>query len=89
MFVSGIAPRLGEDELKDLFGKFGKVDKVNIMVDPHTQESRGFGFVKMNTSEEADAAKDALTGEERYGRVMTIEKARRARPSNFPAPPYH
>ena len=54
------------------------------MVDPHTRESRGFGFVKMNTSEEADAAKEGLTGEERYGRVMSIEKARRARPSMFP-----
>ena len=75
---------MGEEELEDLFSKYGKVDKVNIMTDPHTKESRGFGFVKMNTSEEADAAKDALTGEERYGRVMTIEKARRARPSNFP-----
>jgi transformer-2 protein len=75
---------MGEDELEELFGKYGKVEKVNIMVDPHSRESRGFGFVKMNTSEEADAAKDALTGEERYGRVLTIEKARRARPSNSP-----
>ena len=75
---------MGEEELEELFSKYGKVDKVNIMTDPHTKESRGFGFVKMNTSEEADAAKDALTGEERYGRVMTIEKARRARPSNSP-----
>lgn len=85
MFVSGIAPRMGEEELEELFSKYGKVEKVNIMVDPHTKESRGFGFVKMATSEEADAAKDALTGEERYGRVMTIEKARRARPSNSPS----
>lgn len=72
-----------EDELKELFSKFGRVDKVNIMIDPHTRESRGFGFVKMNTAEEADAAKEGLTGEEHYGRVMTIEKARRARPSMF------
>lgn len=70
--------------MEELFSKFGRVDKVNIMVDPHTRESRGFGFVKMNTSEEADAAKEGLSGEERYGRVMTIEKARRARPSMFP-----
>lgn len=84
LFVSGIAPRMGEDELQELFSKYGRVDKVNIMVDPHSRESRGFGFVKMNTSEEADAAKDALTGEERYGRVLTVEKARRARPSLYP-----
>ena len=69
-----------EDELEEMFSKYGRVDKVQIMVDPHTRESRGFGFVKMNSPEEADAAKEALTGEEHYGRVMTVEKARRARP---------
>jgi transformer-2 protein len=84
LFVSGIAPRMGEDELEELFSKYGRVEKVQVMLDPHTRESRGFGFVQMNTAEEADAAKDALTGEERYGRVLTIEKARRARASMSP-----
>jgi transformer-2 protein len=77
-----------EEELEELFGKYGKVESVNVMLDPHTKESRGFGFVKMVTTEGADAAKDALTGEERYGRVLSIEKARRARPSKSP-PPTH
>jgi transformer-2 protein len=84
LFVSGIAPRMSEEELEDVFSKYGKVEGVNIMTDPHTKESRGFGFVKMVTAEEADAAKAGLTGEERYGRVLTIEKARRARPSKLP-----
>ena len=72
---------MAEDELEELFSKYGRVEKVQIMVDPHSRESRGFGFVHMSTSEEADAAKEALTGEERYGRVITIEKARRNRAS--------
>lgn len=50
------------------------------MRDPHTRESRGFGFVKMVTSEQADAAKEALQGEVYEGRTLSIEKARRARP---------
>ena len=50
------------------------------MKDPHTNESRGFGFVKMVTAEEADAAKDGLQGENIEGRTLSIEKARRARP---------
>lgn len=50
------------------------------MRDPHTRESRGFGFVKMVTSETADAAKDALQGEVYEGRTLSIEKARRAKP---------
>jgi transformer-2 protein len=50
------------------------------MRDPHTKESRGFGFVKMVTSEQADAAKEGLQGEVHQGRTLSIEKARRARP---------
>jgi len=50
------------------------------MKDPHTQESRGFGFVKMVTAEQADAAKEGLQGEVYEGRTLSIEKARRARP---------
>lgn len=63
-----------------LFEKYGQVEKCNIMKDPHTRESRGFGFVKMVTSDEADAAKEALQGEVYEGRTLSIEKARRARP---------
>lgn len=50
------------------------------MRDPHTRESRGFGFVKMVTSEQADAAKDSLQGEVYEGRTLSIEKARRSKP---------
>lgn len=50
------------------------------MRDPHTRDSRGFGFVKMVTADEADAAKEALQGEIYEGRTLSIEKARRARP---------
>lgn len=56
------------------------VEKCNIMKDPHTRDSRGFGFVKMTTSDEADAAKDGLQGVVYEGRTLSIEKARRARP---------
>lgn len=50
------------------------------MRDPHTKESRGFGFILMNTSDQADAAKEGLQGEVHQGRTLSIEKARRARP---------
>jgi len=63
-----------------LFEKYGDVEKCQIMKDPHTGESRGFGFVKMVTSDMADAARDGLQGETIEGRTLSIEKARRARP---------
>ncbi|KAJ9142669.1 RNA-binding domain-containing protein [Pleurostoma richardsiae] len=80
LFVTGIHPRLTEDEVARLFEKYGEVEKCQIMRDPHTKESRGFGFVKMVTSDQADAAKEGLQGEQIEGRTLSIEKARRARP---------
>ena len=44
------------------------------MYDPHTRESRGFGFVTMETGEEADAAITALNSTEFMGKIMTVEK---------------
>lgn len=44
------------------------------MYDPHTRESRGFGFVTMETTEEADAAITALNATEMMGKIMTVEK---------------
>ena len=80
LFVTGIHPRLNEADVSRLFEKYGDVEGCSIMKDPHTQESRGFGFVKMVTAEQADAAKEGLQGENIEGRTLSIEKARRARP---------
>jgi RNA recognition motif-containing protein len=63
-----------------MFEKYGEVEKCQIMRDPHTKESRGFGFVKMVTTEQADAAIEGLQSEVIEGRTLSIEKARRNRP---------
>ncbi|TFY74590.1 hypothetical protein EWM64_g9422 [Hericium alpestre] len=62
------------------------------MYDPHTRESRGFGFVTMETGEEADAAITALNATELMGKAMNVEKARRGRartptPGRYYGPP--
>ncbi|KAH8661327.1 hypothetical protein BGZ61DRAFT_300272, partial [Ilyonectria robusta] len=80
LFVTGIHPKLSEGEVTKMFEKYGEVEKCQIMRDPHTKESRGFGFVKMVTADQADAAKEGLQGEQIEGRTLSIEKARRARP---------
>lgn len=80
LFVTGIHPRLVEAEVTRLFEKYGEVEKCQIMRDPHTKESRGFGFVKMVTTEQADAAIEGLQSEVVEGRTLSIEKARRNRP---------
>jgi len=80
LFVTGIHPRLTEGDVARLFEKYGEVEKCNIMKDPHTRESRGFGFVNFFNSQQADAAKEGLQGEVYEGRTLSIEKARRSKP---------
>ena len=59
------------------------------MRDPHTKESRGFGFVMMETAEEAEAAIAGLSGTELIDRVINVDKARRGR-ARTPTPgAYH
>jgi RNA recognition motif-containing protein len=62
------------------------------MYDPHTRESRGFGFVTMETAEEADAAVTALNTTDLMGKTLNVEKARRGRartptPGRYYGPP--
>lgn len=44
------------------------------MYDPHSRESRGFGFVTMESPEEAEAAIAALNATEMAGKIMTVER---------------
>jgi len=47
---------------------------VHLVVDPWTRESRGFGFVTMETVEEADRCVKHLNRSVLEGRVITVEK---------------
>ena len=53
---------------------FAKVQKAAVMYDPHTRESRGFGFVTMETAEEAEAAIAGLNATEINGKTINVEK---------------
>jgi transformer-2 protein len=50
------------------------------MFDPHTRESRGFGFIRMQNPDDAERAIAGISGTEVDGRVVTVEKAKRSRP---------
>jgi len=80
LFVTGISPSLNVDAVRRMFERYGDVKKCSIVCDPHTNDSRGFGFVDMETPEMAEAAKEGLQGQVTEGRTLSIEKARRSGP---------
>ncbi|KAF7335671.1 RRM domain-containing protein [Mycena venus] len=92
LHVSGLSHKIDTRDLEAAFAKIGRVQKASVMYDPHTRESRGFGFVTMETPEEADAAVAALQGTELGGKLIKVEKARRGRartptPGRYYGPP--
>jgi RNA recognition motif-containing protein len=52
------------------------VRTAEVIMDRDSGRSKGFGFVEMNSSEDADAAIAALSGKEHDGRALTVNEAK-------------
>ena len=82
VFVGGIPPHVGRDELKQIFSQFGDVVDAIVMVDQATQRSRGFGFVTFAPTQ-TDGTAGSLAAErsiraqpvEMYGRHVEVKLA--------------
>lgn len=76
LFVGGLSFNTTEQVLTDSFAQAGKVISAVIIQDRMTQRSKGFGFVEMETEEEAKAAIDMWDGKELDGRRVAVNEAR-------------
>lgn len=76
IYVGNIAQGATEDELKAAFAAFGDVDKVALIKDKISGESRGFGFVEMPAKEQAEAAINGLNGKDFKGQLLKASEAR-------------
>jgi len=76
IYVGNLSYQVTEDDLKSAFEAFGEVDSAKIITDRYTGNSKGFGFVEMQKDEEAEAAMEALNGQEMKGREIVVNKAR-------------
>lgn len=76
LYVGNLSFKVGQDELAERFGQHGTVESAQVVMDRETGRSKGFAFVEMSTSEEADAAIDALDGVEMDGRALRVSVAR-------------
>lgn len=76
IYVGNLSWTASADDLYDLFGQHGKVARAQVIMDRETGRSRGFGFVEMESDEEADRAIQALNGLEHQNRPLTVNEAR-------------
>ena len=84
IYVSNIAFNASTQDLRQLFESYGAVDKVNIITDRDTGQSRGFGFVEMPDSAAAKAAIQGVQGKVLAGRTLTVDEARPREPRREP-----
>ena len=76
IFVGNLDFSATESSIRSLFEPHGAVDRVNLVTDRDTGRSRGFAFVEMADSAEADKAIAALNGAEVNGRALNVNEAR-------------
>ncbi len=76
IYVGNLSYSLTEEQLRDLFVEFGEVSSVRVMTDRESGRPKGFGFVEMPNSSQANDAIEALNGKEVMGRKMTVNEAR-------------
>ena len=75
LFVGGLSFTTSNDSLRAAFARYGVVESAAVMTDRETGRSRGFGFVEMSTSEEADRALGGLNNTNLDGRNIRVDKA--------------
>lgn len=76
IYVGNLAFTVTEEDLKKTFEAFGQVASANVIRDQYSNQSKGFGFVEMPESSEAQAAINALNGKELNGRTVTVNQAK-------------
>lgn len=70
LYVGNLNYDATQDELSELFSQFGTVKDVVVI------PRKGFGFVEMSTTEEAEKAREELNGKDFMGRALRIDEAR-------------
>ena len=76
IFVGNLDFGATEDSIRELFVAHGAVERVSLVTDRDTGRSRGFAFVEMTDSAEADRAIAALNGVSLGGRALNVNEAK-------------
>jgi len=76
LYVGNLAYGVSSSDLEKLLSEHGTVESAEVISDRATGRSKGFGFVEMSSDEEAQAAIEALNGQDHQGRALTVNEAR-------------
>lgn len=71
-YIGNLSMGVTEDDLKNVFSRFGEVSSVRIVKDRFSGMSKGFGFLEMPDNSDADKATKALNNTEMKGQYIKI-----------------
>jgi len=75
LYVSNLSQQTTEADVEQAFAAFGNVASATIIKDKASGESRGFGFVEMPDTGQAQAAMAGLAGKDLLGQVLAVNEA--------------
>jgi RNA recognition motif-containing protein len=76
IYVSNLSFHTTEEDLNNMFAKFGAVTSAKIIMDRESGQSRGFAFVEMPSEAEGKEAILGLNNKEIEGRSLSVSVAR-------------
>jgi RNA recognition motif-containing protein len=76
IYVGNLDFAATDSAVRSLFERYGAVERVHLVTDRDTGRSRGFGFVEMSDSSQADQAIAGLNGAQIDGRSLVVNEAR-------------
>lgn len=76
IYVGNLSFDATEDQVRGMFEAYGPVERVSIITDRDSGQSRGFAFVEMPDDDSAGKAMEALNGSNLGGRNLTVNEAR-------------
>ena len=80
LYVGNLSYNTTSSDLEQLFAQYGTVQSAEVISDRETGRSKGFGFVQMGSDQEAQAAIDAMNGQQHDGRNLTVNEAKPKEP---------
>jgi len=76
LFVGSLPWSVNDEELKQTFAKHGNVVSAKVVTDRNSGRSRGFGFVEMESADDAQKAMSTLNDSEMGGRKIVVNEAK-------------
>ena len=76
IYVGNLSYEINQEDLREVFSKYGTVQRVYLPAERETGRPKGFAFVDMDTEVEEDKAIQALDGAEWMEREIKVNKAK-------------